>query len=171
MDPRTNLPFDIVPHPVEHPDDYDEKKHSPLRAHRPRGVLDVGNMDVLETGYQGGTSTGFNVRTKGGAIQYEDRSDATGSGDFNALLEHTRYKLGDLADRILNGEVAVAPYRLGTFSPCSWCPFRSVCRYQFGQSGLRFLPALKRSDVFARLTHDKSRFRQGLIGGDQERRW
>ena len=151
---------------VEHPDDYDEKKHSPLRAHRPRGLLDVGGMDVLETGYQGGASTGFNVRTKAGAIQYESSSDATGSGDFNTLLEHTRCKLGSLADEILDGKVAVSPYRLGTFSPCSWCPFRSVCRYEFGQSGLRFLPSLKRSDVFARLTLDKSKFCQGLTGGD-----
>jgi len=82
------------------------------------------------------------------------------------LLEHTRCKLGSLADEILDGKVAVSPYRLGTFSPCSWCPFRSVCRYEFGQSGLRFLPSLKRSDVFARLTLDKSKFCQGLTGGD-----
>ncbi|GAG43003.1 unnamed protein product, partial [marine sediment metagenome] len=68
-----------------------------------------------------------------------------------ALLDHTRYKMGALADQLLDGDVAVHPYRLGTFSPCSWCSYRSVCRYEIGVSQTRDLPKYKRSDVFERL--------------------
>ncbi|MHC4608738.1 MAG: PD-(D/E)XK nuclease family protein [Planctomycetota bacterium] len=137
---------------VEHPDDYDQAKHSPLQTHRPQGLLDLASMDALETGYQGGASAGFNVRTKDGKIQYADRSDASDSAGFNALLEHTRFQLGHLADGILNGDVSVAPYRLKDFSPCGWCPFRSVCRFEFGQPGLRLLDTLSKSQIIARLT-------------------
>ena len=137
---------------LEHPDDYDQTRHSPLGAHRPRGVLDLGRIGALETGYEGGASAGFNVRTKAGKILNVDRSDASDSQDFDALLEHTRYKLGALADEILDGNVAVSPYRLGDFSPCGWCPFRSVCRFEFGQPGLRFIAGLKRTQVFTLLT-------------------
>ena len=78
------------------------------------------------TGYDGGASATFNVQTRAGTIQYAERSDATDSPGFAALLEHTRYKLGALADQVLDGDVRVAPYRLGHSSPCNWCPLRGV---------------------------------------------
>ena len=79
-------------------------------------------------------------------------SDAVDDETFQAMLKHTRTRLGELADGILNGHIAVNPYRLGTFSPCSWCPMSSVCRFEMGLSEVRFLETLTRSDVFKRLT-------------------
>ncbi|HUU84294.1 MAG TPA: PD-(D/E)XK nuclease family protein [Phycisphaerae bacterium] len=136
---------------LDHPDDYDEAKDSPLRRHRPRGVLDVERIQDLDAGFDGSSDT-FVVRTKDGKIQYADRSDGADAGQFAALLDHTRRTLGALADRILDGDVAVAPYRLGDFSPCAWCDYRSVCRFEFGQSGMRLLERLNRQEVLARLT-------------------
>jgi ATP-dependent helicase/nuclease subunit B len=91
------------------------------------------------------------VQTKDGAIQYKDWSDGARPEEFAALLERTRYKLGQLADGILDGDILVAPYRLGRFSPCNWCSFREVCRFEFGQGSLRILPGLKRTEVLAEL--------------------
>ncbi|MCP4249649.1 MAG: hypothetical protein GY778_21625 [bacterium] len=140
---------------LQHPDDYDEAKHSPLRAHRPRGLFDVQRVENLEADYDGRSSDAFSVRTKDGTIQYANRSDASYSDDFDRVLEHTRYRLGQLADRIIDGDVAVAPYRLGRSSPCGWCPFGRVCGFEFGQPGLRFLDKLSRTQAFDRLTRDR----------------
>ena len=108
-------------------------------------------MGALEADYQEGRSACYNVQTKDGRIQHADRSDAADSEQFAALLERTRYKLGSLADGILDGDVTVAPYRLRKFSPCNWCSFRSVCRFEFGQDQVRSFPDLKRQEVFAEL--------------------
>ena len=68
------------------------------------------------------------------------------------LLNRVITKLGSLADGILDGDVTVAPYRLRKFSPCNWCSFRSVCRFEFGQDQVRSFPDLKRQEVFAELS-------------------
>lgn len=136
---------------LAHPSDYDAQKHSPLRAHRPRGLLDFGSVDALDTAYAG-DSEHFAVKTKkDGAISNVKASDAAETATFDALLEHTLAKLGELADQILDGDISVSPYRLSDFSPCGWCPHRSVCRFEFGSPGLRFLQSLDRPQVFDRL--------------------
>ena len=67
---------------------------------------------------------------------------------MDSILERTKYNLGRLADGLLDGDVAVNPYRLGTLSPCSWCSLASVCRFEMGLCDVRFLDSLKRSEVF-----------------------
>jgi len=67
---------------------------------------------------------------------------------MQSVMAHTRWKLGQLADGILDGCVEVRPYRLGTLSPCSWCPMTSVCRFEMGLCDVRFYASLSRSDVF-----------------------
>ena len=49
---------------------------------------------------------------------------------------------------MLDGDVGVRPYRLGTLSPCSWCGMAAVCRFEMGLCDVRFLDSLKRSEVF-----------------------
>ena len=135
---------------VDHPDDYDEGKHSPLRPYRPRGLLNVGQIEALEHGYAG-KSAWFSVEMKEGQIKYADRSDGVQPEDFEAALEYTRYKLGSLADGMIDGDISVSPYRWKDMSPCGWCPYRSVCRFEFGQPGLRFLESMSRAEVLAKL--------------------
>ena len=91
-------------------------------------------------------------RKSDGSFGHADHSDAADAGTLKNLLEHTRTRLGELCDAILDGNVAVSPYRLGSFSPCSWCPMSSVCRFEMGISEVRFLETLTRSEVFKRLT-------------------
>jgi ATP-dependent helicase/nuclease subunit B len=80
-----------------------------------------------------------------------DDSDAADAMSFKAVVDHTRDQLGKLADGILDGDVTVRPYRLGNFSPCSWCAMSSVCRFEMGVSDVRFLESLRQSEVFRRL--------------------
>ena len=86
-----------------------------------------------------------------GSLGHVDRTDAATAGQFQALLRHTRRQLGALADGVLDGDVAVSPYRLRDFSPCQWCDMRAVCRFEFGDPGMRHLEALKRGEVLDRV--------------------
>ena len=138
---------------VAHPDDADEVRTEAV----PRGLLDCDRLELLDANAPPtGQSDCFNVyRKKDGTIGRIDSSDAATPRSFQALLAHTRKRLGELADEVLDGRVAVSPYRLSDFSPCHWCEMRSVCRFEFGDPGLRHLDALKRTDVFAKLEESR----------------
>jgi ATP-dependent helicase/DNAse subunit B len=119
----------------------------------PRGVFDGARIELLESDMpETGRGRVFKIyRKQDGALGYMDAYDATTSAQFVALLAHTRQRLGSLADGVLDGDVTISPYRLKDFSPCHWCDMRSVCRFEFGDSGMRHLPAMKRSEVLERL--------------------
>ena len=140
---------------MDHPERVSERELQALGTFRPRGVMRADAVDALDQSAESGWSSVYSLyRKRDGELGQIDHSDAASGGSFEALLDHTRAKLGDLADGILRGDIAVNPFRLGTFSPCSWCPMSSVCRFEMGISDVRFLETLRRSDVFNRLTHE-----------------
>ena len=142
---------------VDHPGRVSERDGALAGCARPRGLIRFDRFDALDSSTDAGRSEHYNVwRTQDGNFGYPDQSDAADGESFDAALAHTRRKLGELADGILDGDISVRPYRLGTFSPCSWCRMNSVCRFEMGRfemglSNVRFLESLKRSEVFARL--------------------
>ncbi len=141
---------------VEHPSEAsDERKR--IRAAQ-RGILDYGEIELLDKdGAELGPSKLFNVHRnkKDGELGKLDQGDGANTDAFEKLLAHTRYKLGELSDRIIDGDVSVMPYRMGNTSPCAWCDFRSVCRFEFGQQEMRKFPKMSRSVVLKQLEGPK----------------
>jgi ATP-dependent helicase/nuclease subunit B len=139
---------------VDYPAAQEESREAALEgSYRPRGLLLAETFGGLDRSEEVSSwSAQYNVyRNKDGGIGRVDTTDAASWSDFQNTLTHTRAKLGALADGILDGNVAVKPYRLGTYSPCSWCPMGGVCRFEMGVCDVRFLDSLKRSEVFRRL--------------------
>ncbi len=137
---------------VDHPAEQEGSREAALEGSlRPRGLLLADAFGELDrTAEASSWSTHYNVyRNKDGGIGNMDHSDAVERVDFKNALEHTRTKLGEFADGILDGDVAVKPYRLKNESPCSWCRMGSVCRFEMGMCDVRFLDSHKRSEVFS----------------------
>ena len=88
---------------------------------------------------------------KTGEIGSIDVSDSSDDDSFGATLELVRRRMGALVDRLLDGDISVRPYRLGTFSPCSWCSMQAACRFELGTCDANFLQTLKRTEVFDRI--------------------
>lgn len=122
----------------------------------PRGILDASRLPLLERDLpESGWAKVFKVFLKqDGSLGHLDRSDGASAGQFQGLLRHTRRQLGLLADGVLNGDIAVKPYRLRDFSPCHWCDMRMLCRFEFGDGGMRHLEALKRGEVLQRVEEE-----------------
>lgn len=139
---------------VDHPEDCGEL--AAPEEFIPRGVFDESRMQLLETDApaQGWARLYKIYRKSDGSLGHIGSSDAADSAEFQALLAHTRARLGALADGVLDGDVSVSPYRLKNFSPCAWCDMRSVCRFEFGDSGMRQLEALPRSEVLKRVSEE-----------------
>jgi ATP-dependent helicase/nuclease subunit B len=56
-------------------------------------------------------------------------SEALPSLEFEGLREKAEGFLSDYGGRILAGEVAVSPFRIGQQTACERCDFRAVCRF------------------------------------------
>ena len=137
---------------ANHPDKGSDRDAALPGTQRPDGLIRADRFEALDPSDATGWSTHYNMyRKKDGGTGDLDKSDAADAESFQAVLDHTRTRLGSLADGILDGHVPVSPARLGSLNPCSWCAMSSVCRVEAGLSDIRFLETLKRSEVFRRL--------------------
>lgn len=64
------------------------------------------------------------TKTKGTFSQY---SHVLSTEEFEKLMEHTRKKLEEFGNRIYDGEIGAAPYRMGRECGCDHCGLRGVC--------------------------------------------
>jgi ATP-dependent helicase/DNAse subunit B len=73
---------------------------------------------------------------------------------LQALLNHIRARLGEMADVILDGDVRVAPSRLGSRLACEQCPFGAVCRVDPADNDIRRLQKISRQQFNPRSKDD-----------------
>jgi ATP-dependent helicase/nuclease subunit B len=64
--------------------------------------------------------------------------------DFEKVLKFTERKIVKLAEEILSGVIDVKPYRLSGQSPCSYCRYKSVCRFDWQINDYNFLESLNK---------------------------
>ena len=116
-----------------------------------RGIADAAALPVLDnTVVPGQGSAFFSARVKKDGEPYAN-SDLATSEQLSALMQHVGRRMGELADDLLDGNVSVAPYRLSRQTPCSFCEYRSVCRYEIQTQPPRALESLSKAQVLQRL--------------------
>ncbi len=137
---------------VEHPSLASARDQSLSGSCRQRGILAAEDFVTLDSSTSGGWSEHFNIYLKkDGSIGLTEKSDGLDRSSFGSLLAHVQHKIGELADRMLDGHVDVSPYRLGNASPCSWCSIAEVCRFEMGISDVRYLQSMSRREIFNRI--------------------
>jgi ATP-dependent helicase/nuclease subunit B len=122
---------------VDHPDA--ARKHR-FETHRPRGLHDTAFTAALHGAKPEATTAVANDR------------DGLASKVLAAVLSQVETKAGELADGILDGKIAVAPYELRNDNPCRFCDFRAACRVDRADGGSRPLEDLSPKEVLARLS-------------------
>ena len=114
-------PYESVAHPSE------EKRSS----YQWRGIADCSALPTLDRTVQpGGSSMFLSAKLKKDGQPYSS-CDLARREDFAALMSHTAAHMGKLADDLIDGNIDVNPYRLRRHTPCTWCQYRAVCRYEF----------------------------------------
>jgi ATP-dependent helicase/nuclease subunit B len=73
----------------------------------------------------------FFVTKKGDQYGRKNTSGALEPADFEKVLKFAEKKIIESAGQILSGSIDVRPYRLGGKSPCSYCKYNSVCRFDW----------------------------------------
>jgi ATP-dependent helicase/nuclease subunit B len=89
----------------------------------------------------------FFVTRKGDQYGYESISGALRPGVFETLLRFAERKITQLAQEIVSGKIDVSPYRLGHESPCGYCRYKPVCRFDWQINDYNFLESLNKSRV------------------------
>ena len=73
----------------------------------------------------------FHVTKDGSQYGYDNISGALRPPDFEKVLHFTQTQIIQLAEEILSGKIGIRPYRLSGSSPCSYCKYRSLCRFDW----------------------------------------
>jgi len=71
--------------------------------------------------------------------------------DFQNVLSFAEWKIIALAGDILTGKIAIRPYRIGTASPCSYCKYKPVCRFDWQINSYNPLPSLDKREVLEKM--------------------
>jgi ATP-dependent helicase/nuclease subunit B len=92
----------------------------------------------------------YNFQVSKGNGQYGDygRSGALKPDDFEKVLQFTEKKIVKLIKEILSGRIEIRPYRLSQKSPCSYCEYKAVCRFDWQINDYNDLPSVGKGKVF-----------------------
>jgi ATP-dependent helicase/nuclease subunit B len=142
----------LVLHPDDAPSPDDPDFH--LR-HKPRGIIDERAIDSFHNAsFDGQSPVVAAYRKKDGTLGNRHVSDVAAADELAALLAWVDRRLGQAADRVVDGDVAVRPYMLGRQTPCARCDYRTVCRFEPGVNTYRVLQPMRREDVLLKVLED-----------------
>lgn len=91
------------------------------------------------------------VSSDGDCYKYFHNTGALRGAEFEAVMDGTRETIGRLADAICDGSVEIAPYRLSRSSPCSYCDFKPVCKFDWQINDYNHLEAADKRGVLEKL--------------------
>jgi ATP-dependent helicase/nuclease subunit B len=140
--------------PVDHPSEAPSPQAPEFYLKEPRrGVFDERFFRKFDAEVQAGESSPVvKARVnKDGSLGNKRNGDHVAGDEMAPLLDLVRGVVGELADRIIDGEITVRPYRIGTNTPCAWCEYRSVCRYDPAINSCRRLEPLPRNEFLDEL--------------------
>jgi ATP-dependent helicase/nuclease subunit B len=128
-----------------------ESEHA--SAHKARGIFDGRFFQQLDAETAGGWSRFYNFYITSQNDQYGryDHSGALKPDDFDKVLEFTEQKITELAQQILSGKIDVLPYRLGTDSPCGYCEYKPLCRFDWQINKYNILEPIGKYDVLEKI--------------------
>ena len=138
---------------MKHPDDAASEADGIPDTLRPRGLADMTFAGELDRALaEAGKSSVYKIqRNKDGRPSDYAYNDAYDAEDVERILAHAREKIGELADRAIDGEIAVRPSRTNGLLPCRFCDFRSVCRFDYATNRPVDVPKTSRKEILHRL--------------------
>jgi len=122
--------------------------------HKASGIINSDCVYNLEnkTG-QTGWSKYYSMHIKkDGTVTRSNNNSVVGPDDMSAIFEHCTDLLKTLANDILDGQISIAPYRLGEKdTPCSRCDYNSLCRFDFNCDNYRQLSGYDKQTILERI--------------------
>ena len=81
----------------------------------------------------------FYVKKDGQPYGKYGKMGALKPDDFQKVLGFAEKKIAELAGKILEGNIDIKPYKLGSSSACTFCKYKSLCRFDWQINDYNFL--------------------------------
>ncbi|MCK5564213.1 MAG: exodeoxyribonuclease V subunit gamma [Planctomycetes bacterium] len=112
-------------------------------VHKAKGLFDGKFADSLDSDAGSGWNKYYNFyNSKDGPYGNYRTSGALRPGSLEDVLAFTTKRVIGLAKQILGDTIKVSPYRLGKNSPCGYCDYRAVCRFDWQVNSYNVLTKL-----------------------------
>ncbi|MHC4619324.1 MAG: PD-(D/E)XK nuclease family protein [Planctomycetota bacterium] len=122
-------------------------------AYKARGIFNGEFFQQLDSAAASGWSRFYTFRVSAKDAQYGNYgiSSALRPSDFDEVLRFAEKKTVELAEEILSGRIDVNPYRLASRSPCSYCKYKPVCRFDWQINDYNSLESLGKSAALEKM--------------------
>lgn len=132
---------------------YDEKLDQMIMdKHRLDGLL-IDDRMVLE---RSDKSFNFDQRPNSLLVQvdnrfkdYKKQKNFISEKSFESLFDHTNRIISESIKEIKEGNIEVKPYKLKNQIPCTFCPYKTICRFR--QDNYRILEDIDKKDLLKKL--------------------
>ncbi|MBN1795648.1 MAG: exodeoxyribonuclease V subunit gamma [Sedimentisphaerales bacterium] len=101
--------------------------------------------NITDNGWSGFYN--FCITKKDSQYGRYSQSGALKEDHFEKVMEFAQEKITGLVHQILKGRIEVSPYRLNTETPCKWCKYLPVCRFDWRINDYRILQIKGKKDV------------------------
>jgi ATP-dependent helicase/nuclease subunit B len=100
---------------------------------KPKGIFNGEFFNLIDGKTQSGHSPfySFRITQKENQFGVYENSSLLTDKHFSAVLSFAENKLKEFAGRILAGEIDVKPYRFIKDIACTYCPYKSLCRFDW----------------------------------------
>ena len=135
--------------PAADPGCYSEEEIRILEALVPDGLLAAEGDVLRHLDREMGIPPVIPVKLKNDGSPTQ-ASKATAIENFELLSRHVAKQLEDYSGGIMDGDISVAPYKLGKSTPCGYCAYHSVCGFDEGLAGYSYrrLPDIEDEQVW-----------------------
>jgi ATP-dependent helicase/nuclease subunit B len=140
------MPIEVNPQNVTFDKLADKSEKFDYKA---KGIFSGYYFRRLDRTTESGWSRFFNFSVTSKDIQYGhyNNSGALKPDDFQKVLTFAGHKIVRLAEEIISGKIDITPYRLNQQSPCSFCEYGSVCRFDWQINDYNVLESLNKIQV------------------------
>ncbi len=116
-------------------------------GHKAKGIFDgnfAKHLDVKASG----NSNFYNFYMKSDGSQYGNYniSGALKPDDFEQFLKFAERKIRQLAQELLSGKIEITPYKLSSESPCRYCKYKPLCRFDWNINDYNYLQSQNKTE-------------------------
>lgn len=153
----TGMYYYHIQDPIIEAVDEDKLKQERIKAGRLSGLVNSAEESLQVTDGKTGTATPVNYN-KDGKLSAQNSSLVT-EEELQAVSDFVRKKMIEIGNDIANGRIDMNPEKGELNSPCRYCDYRSVCRFEAGIGG---------NEYRISCGLDKREAREKIMGGEAQ---
>ena len=106
----------------------DADSGKPTKPFEHTGRFSFDFLSLFDSDHTSGSSGQFSYRLKNDGTPYANSQELVSQEALTGIVRDAEDMLRVMGDQIMDGNIAVDPYRKGTQLPCSFCEHKSICR-------------------------------------------